>query len=298
MSEDDKPRAPRPRGLSEVIREARRVVESAGLDLQELAETVVSSAKDLADAAQESEVWVAAKQGTEQVRQAATRASSTARVALDRATTNARELSAQVRHLIGLLQQAPGAEPTSLVELFVEAAPLVASQLDARADAVVIGELGEAGVGVQAVGGTEIRYVRGAAPALVILRIDGRGARLALGAARMAYAGCLYGEPGVLAEGLSRRGADVGVALAGFRFFRATTADARVAGGWWLVLSAGFNLGVPILSDLGAFELGDRVEQSHPLTPDDVARIEAALAPAPDRAWRRAMAASVAGGSR
>ncbi len=294
MSDDGKPRAPRPRGLSEVIREARKVVESAGLDLQELAETVVSSAKEMADAAADSDVWAAAKQGTEQVRQAASRASSTARVALDRASTNARELSVQVRDLIGFVHDAHGADRASVVDRFVEAAPLVATQLDAQASAVVIGELGEAGVGLQTVGGVEIRYVRGPAPALVVMHVEGKGARLAVGAARMAYAGCLYGEPEVLSSPLSRRGADVGVALAGFRFFRATTADARVVGGWWLVLSAGLNLGVPFLSDLGAFDLGDRLAQSFALTDEEVGRIEAALATAPERAWRRAMAQSIA----
>jgi hypothetical protein len=294
MSDEGTPRAPRPRGFSEVIREAKRVVESAGLDLQELAETVVSSAKELADAAADSDVWAAAKQGGEQVRQAASRASSSARIAIDRASTNARELSVQVRHLFTLLDSAADVDRPTLVERLIEAAPMIAAQLDARADAVVVGELGEAGVGLQAVRGTELRYVRGPQPTLVVLHVEGRGARLAVGAARLAYGGCLYGPHAQLLRPLTRRGADVGVALAGFRFFRATTPENQPLGGWWLVLSAGLNLGVPILSDLGAFELGDRLAQLHALTPDEVTRIEAALAEAPDRAWRRGMAESLA----
>jgi hypothetical protein len=120
--------------------------------------------------------------------------------------------------------------------------------------------------------------------------MEGRGARLAAGAARLAYAGSLYGEAPQLAEPLTRRGADVGVALAGFRFFRAVSPERRAVAGWWLVISAGLNIGVPILSDLGAFELADASLGEHPLTDAEVARIEAALAAAPDRAWRRGVA--------
>lgn len=292
MSDEEKPkRAARPRGLSDVIREARRVVESAGFDLQELAESVVASASEIAEVAQDT-----AKQGGEQLRQAATRASSQVRIAVDRASTNAKEISAQVLHVVRMLDEAAERAESreEIVERFIEAGPLVASQLDARAPAIAIGTLGESGVGVQDVDGVELRYVRGDTPALVVTKISGRGARLAAGVSRMVYAGCLYGDREVLAAPLSRRGADVGVAIAGFRFFRASTDDGRAAGGWWVAMMAGLNLGIPILSELGAFELKDQSPFAHPLTSEHVERIERALAEAPDRGWRRAMAESLA----
>jgi len=267
------------------------VVESAGFDLQELAESVVASASEMADAAADT-----AKQGTAQVRRAASRASSQVRIAVDRASTNAREISQQVLQVVGLLEEASklASDRTAIIHRFIEAAPLVANQLDAQAPAIVIGTLGESGVGLQSVNGVEIRYVRGERPMLMVCPLTGRGARLSAGVSRIAYAGCLYGDRSILPTALSRRGADVGVAIAGFRFFKATSADGRSVGGWWVALSAGLNIGVPLLSDLGAFELSDQSIHVHSLSQSDVAKIEEALIDAPDRGWRRAMAESLA----
>jgi hypothetical protein len=305
MSDDKPPRAARPRGFSELFRDAKQLAESAGLNLQELAEAVVSSAQSFAEELEKSEAWGQAKNvveaGRDAVRTATERAASSARVAAERASSSVRDVRDQATRLVELLRSIGehATDRAHLVDRFVEAAPGVAPQLDSAARAVVIGVLGEAGVGVHTLTGTELRYVRalGAEGArLVVSRLEGRGARLSAGAATSAYAGCLYGDPAVLAGQLRRRGADVGVAVAGFTFFRAEDprdADAR-AGGWWVSLNAGLNLGIPILSDLAAWEL-DEVELGHvPLDAEDVDRIEAALSAAPDRGMRRSVAEKLA----
>lgn len=277
------------------MREAKNIAEGAGINLQELAESVVSSARDLADAAEG-----AVEVGREKVRVAAERATSSVRIAAERASSSARDVTAQARRLIELLEQAPtdAKDKDRLLLRFLDALPIVSGQLDREANAVVVGYLGEAGVGVQAVRGVEIRYVRGGEdhpPLLRVSRIEGRGARLSAGAATSGYAGCLYGQPEVISSSVSRRGADVGVAVAGFSFFSATLPGAQVsAGGWWLSLNAGLTLGVPILSDLGAFELEEVELGSFDVDPVGAERVEAILAAAPDRSWRRGLAKRLA----
>lgn len=278
------------------MREAKNIAENAGINLQDLAESVVSSARDLADAAEG-----AVEAGREKVRVAAERATSSVRIAADRATSSARDVGAQARQLIELLERAPedAKDHQRLLSRFLDALPIVSSQLDREADAVIIGYLGEAGAGLQTVRGIEIRYVKKSAEDEALLRvsrIEGRGARLAVGAATSGYAGCMYGLSEIVASSVTRRGADVGVAVAGFGFFSASVQGARAsAGGWWLSLNAGLNIGVPILSDVGAFELEEIELGSFDLSPEEAARIDAVLAASPDRSWRRGLARRLAG---
>lgn len=268
------------------MREAVRAAESAGTTVREIAEAVVSSAAELAESVAESGREVA-EAGVQRVRSVAERASSTAR-----------DLGVQARRILQMLEHVSdeASDLPRVRERFIEAIKILATQLDAHADAYVIGYLGEGGIALQRVSGVEILYLRGGpGPArLRVSRIEGRGARLSAGAAKSAYAGCFYGARELLAQPLTRRGGDVGVAVAAFHFLRATAANAsEAAGGWLVALSAGINVGIPIISDLGAFELAETTIADHPLTPEDTAEIEAALSPAPDRGWRRGLAQSL-----
>jgi hypothetical protein len=266
-------RRAKPRGLSDVIK-------SAGTSVREIAEAVVSSAKELADAAED----------------VAGAGASRVRVAAERASSSARDIAVSAQHIVSILQSASedATRADRLLARFIEALGHVKPQLDARADGVVIGYFGQGGVALQRVSGVEIGYVRGERPQIRVSRLDGKGARLAAGVATSAYAGCLYGDPAILSRPLVRRGADVGVAVAAIGFFRASTEEASgTAGGWLVSLSAGLNVGVPILSDLSAFEIFESPLGGAALTPMQAAEIESLLAEAPDRSWRRGIAQSL-----
>lgn len=263
--------------------------------VREIAEAVVTSAKDFADAATDKDAWNTAREG---VRVAAERASSSARTAVERASSSARDLGAQAQRIIELLQSAPedATDASRLLERFVEVLPSIRAQLDREAQAISIGYLGEGGVGIQRLSGVEIMYVRGSTPRLRVSRLDGRGARMAAGVATSAYAGCLYGNSVLLNRPLVRRGADVGAAVAAFRFFRGSATGVEgTAGGWLVALNAGLGFGIPILSDLGAFEVSETFLGDFLLEPEQAEQIEAALEGAPDRSWRRGLAQSLAG---
>lgn len=209
-----------------------------------------------------------------------------ARAAADGAATVARVVLGNIARAA---DEAPDAD--KLVDRYVNALSIVAPQMDAKADALGVGRIGEAGAGVANLDGMELLYVRGRRPQIRVSQLFGKAARLALGASAGAYVACLYGDPIALSHATTRRGADIDIVLASIGFFRATSAIGQSkASGWMVGLSAGVDVGVPLLGELSAFQFEERIIGRADLTGRHVERIEAALAVAPDRSVRRRIA--------
>ena len=262
---------------------------------KKVSDRVAANAADLADAAsgmgeaiQGSGVYQQAKQATEAAR---ARIGSAAADVQERA----KEAGETARLVITTLAQAPGdlENEDALVERFKTALDPLAGQLDREAAAVAIGYLSKSGIGVAEVSGTEIFYLRPDGPVRAQIRVNsmsGRVARLAMGASTGAYLACFYGPRDALSRPIHRRGGDVGVLVASIGFFRGTSAGDRSANGWMVGVSAGLTLGIPILSDLVAFEFDEQLLGGFSLAKDKSLDLEAIIERAPDRARRRQMA--------
>lgn len=221
---------------------------------------------------------------------------------LDRATDRARELKQRARvaqdraeEVLGRLKRALE-EPddrTAVVDAFCDALAACAVLVDREADAVSIGEVRAAGLGVHTLTGSEVRWVRGGAvPAhLVVGRWKGRAVRLSFEASAAAYVACSYGAGPLLRRPLLRRGADAQLVVASASLFVATAegTDGRAAG-WLGGLNAGLGMGVPVLSELAVFQAREEAVSSFPLAAADARRIAGHLDNATDRSRLRGMA--------
>lgn len=181
-------------------------------------------------------------------------------------------------------------------QIFEQAGP----HLDLLADAVAVGSAQEAGVGLASFQGTEVYFVPPDGPVraqLRVHRIVGQTARLAVGGQMGAYVAAFYGPRDLLTRSLERRGADLGLIALSLGFFQATATESKTprAGGWLMELAAGLSLGIPIISDLSAFELEEVPLASYSLDNKESAAIEEALAQSPDRSLRRNVARRLAG---
>ncbi len=253
-----------------------------------VSDRVAANAADLAEAAATSDVFQRAKEATEAAR--ARLGSAAAEV-----QEVARDAGETARIVITALASAPNDldDEDALAMRFQSALEPLAQQLDREAQAVAIGYLGRRGIGVAEVMGTEIFYLRPDGPVRAQLRVNtisGRVARLAMGASTGAYVACLYGPRDALSRPTQRRGGDVGVMVASIGFFRATAAGERVAHGWMVGVNAGLGLGIPILSDLVAFEFNEQLQGGFALSKARSDAIEAIIQGAPDRSGRRQMA--------
>jgi hypothetical protein len=260
----------------------------AGKLAQDLANEVQKNAKSL----QESDVFAKAKEMAESAKDKVIEAA-------EKTSEKAKQMSATAKKLVTALNTAATdcQNRDAFVNNFTTAIfPDVAAQFDAKAQAFGVGYLAEAGAGVAGVTGVEVLYVRPAAgerAMLKVARIEGKSARLAVGASSNAYACCLYGEPVILKSATKRRGADVEVLIASIGFFRVTSAMAapdQRAGGWLAGIGAGLNIGIPILSDLTAFEVEEQIIEKITLTDAEVDALENAIKDAPDRSTRRRIA--------
>jgi hypothetical protein len=267
------------------------LLDKAGKIAQDFAAEVQKNAKSI----QESDVFAKAKEMAEGAKDKVIEAA-------ERTSEKAQKMSATAKKLVAMLNTAATdcqARDKFVENITKEILPDVAAQLDAKAQALGIGYLAEAGAGVAGVTGIEVLYVRpapGERAMLKVARMEGKSARLAVGASSNAYACCLYGEPVVLKSATKRRGADVEVLVASIGFFSVTSAMAapdQRAGGWLAGVGAGLNIGIPILSDLTAFEIEEQIIEKITLSDAEVAAIEDAIKDAPDRSTRRKIAKAI-----
>lgn len=248
-----------------------------------------SGASRAVERARGSEAW-------QQLEAAAERAGSGARDAAVSAAGSVDKFRRDAQSLLGAIERASqeGASREEVIEAAAEAFDVVGGQFDLLADAVGVGAIGEAGVGLASVRGTELVFVPPDGPVraqLRISRIVGQSARLAAGGHVGAYAAVYYGPREQLLRPLERRGADMGLVALSMGFFQARPerGEGRLAG-WLFELSAGAGIGIPLLSDLSAFELEEVPLGTYSLSPAESERIEGAIARSPDRAQRRRVA--------
>jgi hypothetical protein len=264
---------------SEALEKAQKVAE-------ELKAEVLESAKKW----QASDAVAKAKAKAEELRTQVV-------AAAEKTTAKAEEMSQVGKRIVAALNTAAvdAKDRDRFVASAVDLMKDIASQTDAKAAAVGVGYVAEAGAGVAGTTGIEVRYVKRAKGAgmLLVSRIEGRSLRLAIGATTNAYVISAYGEPLILRGATQRRGADVEVIVASIGFFSMTsalTSEKEKASGWMAGLGAGLSIGIPILSDLTAFELEEAILEKIVLTDGESDAFDAALAEAPDRAMRRKIA--------
>ncbi|MBX2810607.1 MAG: hypothetical protein KTR25_02305 [Myxococcales bacterium] len=191
-------------------------------------------------------------------------------------------------------------ERARVIHLATQAFELAGPYLDLLADAVAVGSVQEAGVGLASLQGTELYFVPPDGPVRAQLRVHrmvGQTARLAVGGQVGTYVAALYGSRDLLVRNMHRRGADLGLIALSLGFFRATAMESTLhhAGGWLVELAAGLSFGIPILSDMSTFELEEISLSIYSLENEESAAIEEAIAQAPDRSMRRAVARRLAG---
>ncbi len=260
---------------TEALSEARRSVEAAGGNIiSELSKEIGGALAD-------------AKRRVENVGQ---------QVQSSDAVASARAAAAEAAKLIATINAAPD-HADDLAALIADMAtllPIAEKQADTKADAVAIGSLSAVGAGIAGVTGVELHWVR-TTRALRVSTTSGRTARLAVGARTGAYVACLYGARETLEHAAVRRGADVGVIVASIGLFRASNPIATgAAGGWWVGIDLGVDIGVPILSDLTAFELEEKIVARHELDGVQSRTLERAFTKAEDRSTRRKLATQLA----
>jgi hypothetical protein len=276
---------------ADLLGKAGKIAQDIAAEVQKNAKSIGEMAKESAKTIQESDAYAKAKEAAESARDKVLEAAESA-------SEKAQKMSATAKRLVGALDSAETdcQDRDAFVASVTALLPDVAPQLDAKAPALGFGYLAEVGAGVAGVTGVEILYVRpadGERAMLKVARMEGKSARLAVGASSNAYAVCLYGEPVILKSATKRRGADVEVIVASIGFFKVTSTMAapdQRAGGWLAGLGAGLNIGIPILSDLTAFEIEEQIIEKITLTDVEVSALEAALTEAPDRSTRRKIA--------
>jgi len=168
----------------------------------------------------------------------------------------------------------------------------VKSQLDREAPAFAVALFRQAGAGFASVDGMKISYVRRDGPVRGQLRVSelfGTSAHLSVGAGAAGFVASMYGERAALLEPLPWRGGDAGFWVASVGLFRSRGGRAKLTG-WMVGLGLGVGVGVPILSDLGGFDLEERVLDAWNLSTGEAAPLEAVLAEAPDAKMRRGLA--------
>lgn len=237
----------------------------------------------------ESEAW-------QQLEATAERASEGAKGFAQSAGETIARVQADAEVVVGALDAASSTpeDRAVVVESALRAFEKVGPQLDLLADAVAVGTIQEAGAGVASIQGTELVFVPADGPVRAQLRVNrivGQSARLAIGGQVGAYAAAFYGPRSLLVRSLHRRGADLGLIALSLGFFRTSHPSAPEFGAGWLIeLAAGLNFGIPILSDLSAFELEEVTLAQYSLEAEETEALDAALASAPDRAGRRKVA--------
>lgn len=274
-----------PRGFwTRAKEEAKRVSDRVAANAANLAGRAATASQSV----QASEAYQRAREATAAAR---TRLESAAAEMQDRA----KEAGETARVVVTTLASAANDldDEEALTERFRAALAPLGGQLDCKADAVALGFLAKRGIGVGEVTGTEIFYLRPDGPVRAQIRVNamtGRVARLAMGASTGGYVACLYGPRDALSRPTQRRGGDVGVVVASLGFFRATAHGDRVAHGWMVGMSAGLSFGIPILSDLVAFELDEQLQGGFALDRARAEKIEEIIERAPDRPGRRQLA--------
>lgn len=183
--------------------------------------------------------------------------------------------------------------PQRLVVPLAHALEGVCGQLDGEARAVAVGLFRQSGVGRSQVDGSRITYVRPEGPARGQIRLGdvfGTSTALSAGVAATGFAACLYGERTALMEPLRWRGGDAGVLVASVGFFRADFEPVRphvdTPVGWSIGVELGLGLGLPILSEIGGFDVRERVVGSGMIS-REAEPLEQVLSRAPDRRWLR-----------
>jgi hypothetical protein len=192
-------------------------------------------------------------------------------------------------------------DPAKLTERFLAALPKVRPLVDAKADAISIGYLGELGAGLMVAKGTEVLYIRAKddQPARMrVSHVSGAFGRIQAGGGARAYFRCMYGDANAIAKTTERNGAEVGLVVASVGFFRGEAPDGQgVVRGWTGALGAGAGVGIPLLSDSAAFRLNEEPVATVALTAEQAQAIEQALADpksaAPDRSWLRNVATAL-----
>lgn len=275
------------RSLSNKVSEST-LLQQARANLE--ASPLWSETSRMADRIKASEAW-------QQVEDTAQRAAAGSRFAAQRVGARVEQLQREAETLLAALEKAQVSPEDrdvvvlSAVQAFEKAGP----HLDLLADAFVVGSIQEAGAGLASVQGGALVFVPPDGPVRGQLRVSrfvGQAARLAVGGHLGAYVAALYAPRDLVVRPLQWRGAGLGLVALSLGFFRATGPEpgAEAAGGWLLELSAGVGLGIPLVSDLSAFELEEVDLAAYSLSADESAKIESALSQAPDRAARRRVA--------
>ncbi len=261
---------------------------------ERLGTSVSENAQKLADEAAQGEAWKQVKAATESVKTSARRAAENAGEKAQQAGATAQKIA---QCLLTASQTID--EPQILVAQTLEALSGLKGQLDTHAQAVAVGFLKGGGIGAQDLDGLQVLYLRPDGPIRAHLRvsqIQARFVRLALGASAGAYVACLYGDREALAQPMTWRGGDAGLWVASVALFKAeSNRTEKKAAGWWMSVSAGLGLGVPLLSELGGFVTKEQLIGGAKLEHQLSEPLEALLAEAPDRARLRAVASKLAG---
>jgi hypothetical protein len=229
-----------------------------------------------------AEWWKRLKDGTDQIR--------------ERVTSQQAAIRASAEKWVALFEQArrQADAPASIIDPLGTVLESMHGQLDRRAKAVCIGLVRQSGVGRSNVDGSRITYVRPEGPARGQIRfgdIYGHTTSLAAGVAASGFAACLYGDRIALMEALRWKGGDAGLLVASVGLFRADFDPPRPASdsssGWSFGIELGVGVGVPLISDIGAFDLRERVVGSA-MVASESKSLEAILDKAPDRRLLRA----------
>ncbi len=230
------------------------------------------------------------------VKASAEQAANKAQGAAVDAAAKAQEAKENTLYIAELLKKAPDKleDREELIAMLYNALEKVSGQIDSNAQAITIGSIQQAGVGVAALQGTQIVFLPEDGPLRAQIRVSqtvGQAARLAVGASAGAYLSCFYGEREEMARPLTIRGADLGILVAAMGFFRAYDDRKEKRGSGWIAsLHAGLNFGIPILSDFSAFELEEVSLGGFSLSSQEAAPLMELLNNAPDRANRRKVA--------
>ncbi len=254
---------------------------------QETGTKLQDNAAELSNQLGETEAW-------SKVRAAADSARVKTQDAAQAARSKAQDAAATAQKLIASLGNAQGDldNPEALAQRFLEALQSVDGQIDQGANAVAIGYLSGGGAGIAGMAGTEIFYLRPDGPVQAHLRVNqvtGKYARLSVGASTGAYVACFYGPREVLGRPARRRGADAELLVASLGFLKLDAGDKRACG-WMAGLAAGVGLGIPILSNFGAFEFEEQPMGGVKLSTSESQPIEDIINHATDRNWRRRIA--------
>ncbi|MCA9550528.1 MAG: hypothetical protein KC933_10870 [Myxococcales bacterium] len=180
--------------------------------------------------------------------------------------------------------EADAGDPEALVSRFVKALDIARPLVDPSADAVALGVLTEAAVGVAGARGQELLYNRGTGQ-LTLNTLDTVGARIGIGVTARAFCRNLYGDGEAIAKSQGRSGLEVGALFGHAGFFTSHVPDVPADAaprGWTATVALGYTLSIIGLANQSVYAVRERPMATVDLTPEQRAAIEAILARIPE----------------